>query len=339
MGRGSALPKLLGARPVHEEAEDSGFLYYTRFFRGDLPELRGAPLTPLGTFSILTLPGDAGTWCVTLYASARDQRAQARCATPAHWTALVRALPAPRALARRRADHGRDGDGRRDRPLPRSTGAGPPGLVSVGDAWACTNPSLGRGMSLGLAHAALLRRTVREHGDRPVELADAFAAATERELAPYYRATVAADRARLAEIDALRTGARTPAAGPTLRAAFARRDAPRRRRLPRRARHLGCLALPQDVFARPGFAERCSRPTRRRPVRPRALALALEQHLRQRPVVLDRLRPVAERLEADVVGARVEVGADRLGDRLRLSRAGSRRRSAGRCRRRRCRPR
>ena len=45
MGRRSALPKLLGGRgDPAEEAEDCGFLYYTRFFRGELPELRGAPL-------------------------------------------------------------------------------------------------------------------------------------------------------------------------------------------------------------------------------------------------------------------------------------------------------
>jgi hypothetical protein len=28
------------------------------------------------------------------------------------------------------------------------------GVASVGDAWACTNPSLGRGMALGLIHVA-----------------------------------------------------------------------------------------------------------------------------------------------------------------------------------------
>ncbi len=90
MGRHSPLPKLLGgARP---EPVDSGFLYYTRFFRGRLPELRGAPLTPLGRFSILTVPGDAGTWCVTLYASARD-RALKRLRHVDHWTALVRSCP------------------------------------------------------------------------------------------------------------------------------------------------------------------------------------------------------------------------------------------------------
>ena len=36
MGRRSQLPRLLadaGARPVHEETEDAGFIYYTRYFR------------------------------------------------------------------------------------------------------------------------------------------------------------------------------------------------------------------------------------------------------------------------------------------------------------------
>ena len=127
-----------------------------------------------------------------------------------------------------------------------------PGVVSVADAWACTNPSLGRGIALGLSHAALLRRTVREHG---ADLADAFTAATERELTPYYRATVATDRARLAQIEALRTGAPMPPPD-ALRAALPRAmglDAD----VFRAALEItNCLALPQDVFARPGMAER-----------------------------------------------------------------------------------
>ena len=47
-------------------------------------------------------------------------------------------------------------------------GAGPvTGVASVADAWACTNPSLGRGMALGLAHTGAAARVVREHGDDP----------------------------------------------------------------------------------------------------------------------------------------------------------------------------
>jgi hypothetical protein len=76
MGRGSKLPAWLeeaGAAPMHEEAEDSGFVYYTRFFRGTLPEFR-APITmPIGSISILTLPGDRETWSVTIYGSTGDQ--------------------------------------------------------------------------------------------------------------------------------------------------------------------------------------------------------------------------------------------------------------------------
>jgi len=37
------------------------------------------------------------------------------------------------------------------------------GIVSVGDAWSCTNPSLGRGMTMGLMHAAGTAGVIREH--------------------------------------------------------------------------------------------------------------------------------------------------------------------------------
>ncbi len=49
-------------------------MYHTRYFRrGELPVMVGPPVMELGSISILTLPGDNGTWSVTLYASAADQ--------------------------------------------------------------------------------------------------------------------------------------------------------------------------------------------------------------------------------------------------------------------------
>jgi 2-polyprenyl-6-methoxyphenol hydroxylase-like FAD-dependent oxidoreductase len=268
MGRGSTLPKLLaaaGGDPVHEESEDSGFLYYTRYFRssdGRLPELRGPLNCAIGSFSVLTLPGDAGTWSITLYGSTRDPVLK-QLRDPARWTALVRAcprhahwlagepitpvLPMGGILGRLRSLAGNG-------PAPRQ--AQPLGVVSLGDAWACVNPATGRGISLGLAHAAVLRRVVRECGERPVELIAAFAAATELELAPWYHATVAADRARLAEVDALRLGlAPPPAANPVVAAlpsAMARDPEVFRAGL----EIIACLALPQEVFARPGLAQK-----------------------------------------------------------------------------------
>jgi 2-polyprenyl-6-methoxyphenol hydroxylase-like FAD-dependent oxidoreductase len=266
-GRRSALPAMLadaGAGHVHEESADSGFLYYTRFFRardGRLPSLRGQFLVHYACFSVITIPSDAGTWSITVYASSRD-RVLKGLRDPSRWTALVAACPLQA--------HWLDGvpitgilpmggvvD--RYRRLTRD-GADPvPGVASIGDAWACTNPSLGRGMALGLSHAAMLRRVVREHGDDPVAFAGAWDEATERELEPWYRATVATDRARLAEIDANRAG--KPPAPP--------RDDRDRVRLalpPAMARDpeifragsemINCLTLPRDVLRRPGLAER-----------------------------------------------------------------------------------
>ncbi|MBV9944578.1 MAG: FAD-dependent monooxygenase [Solirubrobacterales bacterium] len=214
MGRRSQLPRWLeeaGSRPIHEESEDSGFIYYTRYFRsrnGGIPEFRAPILTSAGTFSILTLPGDNDTWSVTLYISAGDTPLK-RLRDPDRWTALVAACPAHA--------HWLDGEpitgvlamgGVTDR-YRRFSSDGRPmvtGVAAVGDACACTNPSNGRGMSLGLMHVQRLRDVIGAHLENPRELAEAWDEATEAELTPWYRENVAEDRARIAEMEALRHG-------------------------------------------------------------------------------------------------------------------------------------
>jgi 2-polyprenyl-6-methoxyphenol hydroxylase-like FAD-dependent oxidoreductase len=267
MGRRSVAQRWLtdaGGEPVYTESEDCGFLYYTRFFRtsnGGPPQPRAPLLSPIGSFSLLTLPGDNGTWSVTIYTSTGD-RPLKQVRYDDKWTALVRACP--------RHAHWLDGEpttgilamsGVIDR-FRRMVINGRPvatGIAFVADAWACTNPSVGRGIALGLAHAACLRDTVRAHGDDPRAFALAWDEATERELTPWYRATIAGDRARLAEIEAIRAG-QPPPPPPTPAAALARA-------LPQAmgldpdvfragVEIIGCLTLPQDVFARPGLAER-----------------------------------------------------------------------------------
>jgi 2-polyprenyl-6-methoxyphenol hydroxylase-like FAD-dependent oxidoreductase len=84
------------------------------------------------------------------------------------------------------------------------------GFVAVADAWACTNPSAGRGLTVGFLHALQLRDTLRETSDTPHGLVEEFDRRTEAEIAPWYRAQIAVDRARFAEMDALREG-RAPA--------------------------------------------------------------------------------------------------------------------------------
>lgn len=214
MGRRSQLPKWLtqaGLGPVHEEAEDSGFIYYTRFFGGSdgaLPQPRTPLLTPLGTFSVLTIPSDNGTWSVTLYITTGDQPLKrlrhARC-----WSAVLAACPAHA--------HWLDGEpltevlamgGIVDRYRRLAIDGRPSvtGLALVGDASACTNPSQGKGLTLGFLQASRLRDVVRAHPDDPRGLAEEWDRVTEAELTPWYRETVAEDRARMLEMSALREG-------------------------------------------------------------------------------------------------------------------------------------
>jgi hypothetical protein len=50
----------VGGRPPEETDADCGFVYYTRYFSGIEPARRGPALMPVGSISILTLPGDNG---------------------------------------------------------------------------------------------------------------------------------------------------------------------------------------------------------------------------------------------------------------------------------------
>jgi 2-polyprenyl-6-methoxyphenol hydroxylase-like FAD-dependent oxidoreductase len=226
MGRRSQLPRWLtaaGAVPVHEEVEDSGFIYYMRHFRarnGGLPEFRAPVTTAVGTFSLITLPADNNTWSVTVFISAGD-RPLKRLREPELWNALVAACPLHA--------HWLDGEpltgvltmgGVLDRYRRFRVESKPvaTGIAPVGDAWASSNPSLGRGMSLGLRHVQLLRQVCREHLDDPRRFADTFDAVTEAELTPWYRETVEEDRARMAQIEALRCGREPPAPrGPSVK--------------------------------------------------------------------------------------------------------------------------
>jgi len=169
-GRRSKSPEWLraiGARPPHEEQEDCGFTYYSRYFRGTQPQRIGPVMTPLGTISALTLPGDNGTWSVTVFGAAGDLPLK-NLRFAAKWTNTVRACPLQA--------HWLDGEPITDI-LPMSgivdryrrfvVGGLPvaTGFVCVADAWACTNPSAGRGLTVGLLHALQLRDVLQDLAD------------------------------------------------------------------------------------------------------------------------------------------------------------------------------
>lgn len=133
------------------------------------------------------------------------------------------------------------------------------GFVAVGDSWACTNPSAGRGLSVGLIHAQLLRKVVRGYLDDPAALARVWDERTEQYVAPYYWNQIAADRARLAQMNAQMNALRNGLEPPTpdsLMARFATAagyDADVFRGL---LETVLCLALPQEVLERPGIKDK-----------------------------------------------------------------------------------
>jgi len=252
-----------GSRPPETHSQECAFVYYTRYFTGPkLPATIAPSVCPIGTFMILTLPGDNSTWSVTLWAPASDRPLKEfrhpekfasvvrACPLHAHWLdgePITEVLPMAGILDRYRR-FVVDGE-------PVATG-----LAAVGDSWACTNPSAGRGLSVGLLHAQRLRDVVRSSLRDPRGFAMEWDAVTEAELAPWYWNQVAADQARLEQIAAVREGrAETVNTIPPLppefeaaaRAMFHDADV-----LRAVFETVGCLALPQEVFARPGLWEK-----------------------------------------------------------------------------------
>ena len=206
----------LGARPPVQEREDSGFVYYSRHFRspsGAQPAARGRLLQHYDSLSVLTLPADNGTWAVGFVASAAD-RALRGLRDPVAWHAALDRYPlvAHWGCASQGAEPISGVTvlaGIEDR-WRRLVVDGTPvatGVVSVGDAWACTNPSLGRGASIGLLHARALVELLRETNATDVEkLARRFDEVTRADVEPLYRMTLAFDRHRLAEMNGDVTG-------------------------------------------------------------------------------------------------------------------------------------
>jgi hypothetical protein len=265
-GRRTPVPALIeavgGKRPT-EHAVDLGFAYNSRYYRGDaLPEYLEDVLCPLGSISVLTLPGDAGYWSVTIYHSSKDKDMR-RVRDPAVFERVLHSLP--------HHAHWADGTPMNEVDSMVSTANttrefvvdGRPcvtGLVPLGDAWGFTNPSLGRGISLGVMHAVAFTDAALPFVDQPIELVKRWDEVTRTVAAPWHESTVSFDAIRGPEVEALRQGLPDPfdANDPSVAGARAFNS----------ASHYdgqvfawgqeigGCLALPEQVLARAGAFER-----------------------------------------------------------------------------------
>ena len=278
MGRRSPLSRwvtdLGGTAPVLV-SEDCGFVYYTRYFAGpELPEMRAGALTEMGSFSLLTMPGDNGTWSVTVFASNHDRELKAvrevpafdrllkACPEHAHW---LEGEPVTDVLAMAGIV-----DSRREFVVDGSPVV--TGVVAVGDAWGCTNPSAGRGLSVGAVHAQALRRTLGRHLDGAVDheaLARDWHDVTESSVTPFWRTQIAMDRVRLAEMEALRDGREVPARESPLDLLLESLDSDPVL-LRAGVEQLLCLDTADAILARPRWLPDSRRSARRRPRASRA---------------------------------------------------------------------
>lgn len=265
-GRRSTLPGLLssaGAREPLEEKEDCGFIYWGRHFRssdGSVPPMFGPLLMPCGTVSLLTLPADNGTWGIGVVTSAKDAELRALKDVDV-WTRVVKSFPLQA--------HWLDGEPLDDsiaimakiedrhRALVIDDDPVATGVVAVGDSWAATNPSVGRGMTIGAMHAVALREVMRDPAPDPVELSQQFDAATKKSVEPWYRGTLEFDSARLEEIHCGLEGREfVPEPGYEITKALmsAAGKAPDTFRAAMKI--VGMLETPEEMLAEPGIFER-----------------------------------------------------------------------------------
>jgi flavin-dependent dehydrogenase len=268
-GRRSQLPALLtaiGARAPDEDLEDSGFVYYGRHFRGrdgKIPPVMTGLLSPWGTVSTLTLPADNGTWGLGIITSAKDaalrplkdvdtwMRTWSSYPLVAHWLEGEPVDGNKVAIMAKIEDRIRtfviDG-------VPVATG-----VLPVADSWACTNPSLGRGCSIGFMHAVALRDLLRDAPlDDPIGLATRWHEITQETVEPWYRSTLEFDRYRLAEIEAGIEGKAYDPGDPEWEMVQALQYAAGQDFDVLRAflKIVGVLELPADVMAAPGVFEK-----------------------------------------------------------------------------------
>jgi 2-polyprenyl-6-methoxyphenol hydroxylase-like FAD-dependent oxidoreductase len=205
-GRRSAAPEWLadmGTAPVTETVEDTGIVYASRFYR--LNADAEVPPTDsiggdLGYIKYGTFQGDNRTFSVTLAIPSDDGELRKLIADPNIFDAAARVLPATEPWLDGRAEpltpevHLMAGLLNRWTEYVVESEPVALGIVPIGDAVICTNPLYGRGCSTAYWSAHLLTQAIAAHPDSSRDIALEYDASLQREIHPWYRASVEQDR-------------------------------------------------------------------------------------------------------------------------------------------------
>jgi 2-polyprenyl-6-methoxyphenol hydroxylase-like FAD-dependent oxidoreductase len=210
-GRQSKAPEwlhALGAVAPREKLEPSGIVYYTRFYRfrdgiGDPPRSEHPSAADYNWIKYAIFPADDRTFSITFAVPLAFARLKVL-ARPAAFDAMTRALPALAAWVAPEIavpigdpDHPVQAMGGLINRVRRFVVNGRPvatGLFVLGDAAYCTNPLYGRGCAQAFLHADLLGEALDQHPRDFTAAALAIDRRAKREIEPFYRASVLADR-------------------------------------------------------------------------------------------------------------------------------------------------
>jgi 2-polyprenyl-6-methoxyphenol hydroxylase-like FAD-dependent oxidoreductase len=224
-GRRAPVPALLAPLGVTitEDEEDTGIVYFSRFFElrpgAEEPPQTGPVGADLGYLKFGLFRGDNRTFSITLAARTRDNELRSRLLDPDTFMRVAREIPitAPfvepdisepitgvnvmaRLINRHRRFTNHDGD------------ALAIGVVAVGDAHTCTNPLYGRGCSLAMVQAQSVADELAANDDL-ASAQRAYEAASDRDVLPWYQASIAQDAATRAEASGQPGGEEDPLRG------------------------------------------------------------------------------------------------------------------------------
>jgi 2-polyprenyl-6-methoxyphenol hydroxylase-like FAD-dependent oxidoreductase len=204
-GRRSNAPEWLeaiGAPTVAEQVEDTGIVYFSRFYRllgdADFPPTAGLIGGDLGYLKYGVFVGDNRTFSVTLAVSTEDAELRRLLNDETNFEIGARLLTVAETWLDGRAEpitpvHVMAGLLNRWRDYVVDGSPVAAGIIPVGDAVLCTNPLFGRGCTTAFWGAHLLGAALDDHPDDLVAAAVAYDEALRREIKPWHKASVEAD--------------------------------------------------------------------------------------------------------------------------------------------------